>query len=63
MDMGGYAEMEGEVERLEPSLSPDILCYLLSPFILELVPLSSFLYSIIEVNRHSWVYFVLLLTF
>lgn len=51
--MGGYAEMEGEVERLEPSLSPDILCYLLSPFILELVPLSSFLYSIIEVNRHS----------
>lgn len=58
-----YAEMEGEMQRLELSLSPDILCYLLCPCIVELVPLSSFLCAITEMNKHSWVHFVLLLTF
>lgn len=53
MHMNVYAGMEGEMERLEPSLSPDILCYLLCPCILDLVPLFSFLCAIIEMHRHS----------
>lgn len=46
-----------------PSLQTSLSCCLLCPSILELVTLSSFLFAVIEMNRHSQVSFVLLLTF